>query len=79
MITSEKPLFFAADATVQAQLRPGVWAEERTGCDFDEGRPPGAGDHYPYLLVRGEPPLHQVEMTDATGKPAAMSTSRRDR
>jgi hypothetical protein len=39
VVTSTKPLFAAADAQGQAQLRPGVWANERAGCKFDDTRP----------------------------------------
>jgi hypothetical protein len=39
IVTSTTPLFTPADAKGQAQLHPGVWADERTGCQFDDTRP----------------------------------------
>ena len=39
VITSPTPLFFPKDAKGQAQLRPGVWTDERKGCDYDASQP----------------------------------------
>jgi hypothetical protein len=39
VIVSPTPLFFPKDSAGQAQLRPGVWTDERKGCDFDAGQP----------------------------------------
>jgi len=39
MITSERPLFSAADAAGQPQLRPGVWIGEKPDCQIDEAKP----------------------------------------
>jgi hypothetical protein len=39
MVTSPKPLFFAADAVGQPQLRPGVWVSKGPACVIDEQTP----------------------------------------
>jgi hypothetical protein len=39
MITSPTPMFSAADVKGQAQLRPGVWTDDRKDCAFDQRQP----------------------------------------
>jgi hypothetical protein len=39
MITSPTPMFTAADARGQSQLRPGIWTDDRKDCAFDERQP----------------------------------------
>ena len=39
IVTSRTPLFFAKDAQGQAQLRPGVWMDEKPDCRFDTTLP----------------------------------------
>jgi hypothetical protein len=38
-VTSTQPLFFARDTQGQPQMRPGIWADEATGCDVDTRLP----------------------------------------
>ena len=40
-VVSTAPLFSAADARGQPQLRAGVWSDENTPCDFDHRKPVG--------------------------------------
>ena len=48
VVTSTTPLFSAADARGQPQLRPGLWIEEKQGCAVDTALPidrwPGCAD-----------------------------------
>jgi hypothetical protein len=39
IVTSDTPMFTAADAHGQAQMRPGVWTDEQQACDFDAKAP----------------------------------------
>jgi hypothetical protein len=71
IVTSEKPLFFARDAAGQPQLRPGVWMDEKTGCDIDLAKPmdkwPDCADAW--VVRPGE--ILAAHDTTTAAKPAA--------
>jgi hypothetical protein len=87
IVTSPKPLFFARDAEGQAQLRPGVWVEDKASCAFDSALPvdkwpdcidsfvvrPGEilAAHDPAAPPGPYPPNH-FKMLLARGDPAVM-------
>jgi hypothetical protein len=63
VVTSTTPLFSAADARDQAQLRPGLWIQEKQGCAVDTALPidrwPGCADGWvvrPDEIVAGRDP-----------------------
>jgi hypothetical protein len=63
LVTSPTPLFAPADAGGQAQLRPGVWIQEKPDCAVDAALPmerwPGCADGWvvrPDEIVAGREP-----------------------
>jgi hypothetical protein len=81
MVLTEKPMFTVADGAGAPAIRPGVWRDQKPGCDFDEGLPqdkwpkcasasPGPGEQPFWVEVSGDPLILQFPLHLPYGKAA---------